>query len=1040
MISFNKRGKNIPISENNVLLLFSICKLGFVNQEQLSLLYSIYQRYPSQIPFSILSKWTGYSGLLLKQSKSATKGLSKKPGAIYRPTKKCRELLHSLGYPVALASSTQINSHNEQAIQVVVQSLYRLCFKTDSFPLDQPYFFRDKYSVFKKPEELIRYKKPDNKPEELTGSIQSNTSATISTQSEGNLRIQPEGSDFSNYDLLSSTIDMDASEDILSSERHTDKDIAGLITKFYASLIDGQLPNKGFNKLLKEYSLLSTPTNNAWGLLTPLMTIDKGGNGTNTSSFSFESNLKNYISSLGIGTSPRLLLPLHLAFFSINKECIDKGATLSATSKEPDNSDKSDLSLGNSGLSNDEIQYEKPKKSTYKLPPELDIIASIHSSDSGDADDDDTKDTEDVPDESTNGVDPIFGTFALDTSKKDISASGSSDHLVTNLDSASISSDHMSTHMDSDNTPQKRQTINSSDSNTYLGDVNGQNPLSRDTCYFHSSFFKLLPKLDVNENWNFKWGKNTTAISSTSDLSSTFICKIALANLAYGYPISETEDKKYRYPIYRFSNTGRNLNLISNPEFNLKDLDLSSYTNREKNVDPSAAIFKPDEVIRFSRAGVKHEIFIEHDNRTESNLTQAQKFLNYLNYAFNHPKNQILVVFSVTDGSLATNKYKQYGDVSRKLGTLSEKLLRSYVTDKANNKLYINGFYEKAKNLKVVLSGVAEADHDIAEFINGTNYTLSYLRNINNYVKQIDEKTDWYVHFKPSKEFSELLNNPDLASLSISHLAEKDINPIESSKGNGIWAYVHSQSKKPLLGKLIFNYRASLDKFEQPVIAGEEHSIGTVFNTYKEIELSTRTEQRPPLVIYPERERQLSAISITAFRNKFDWIKNWNPNQPYYVQPVYSANENWQLHKELRWLTIQYDQVIYNYFKFGSIAKFKPETAAKSYFTPSFVPLLKAGFRTYQRPYEKLHELAQSMDKATFIDQLKLNEIPIDLYRSLIERWKNSTAIVPSIFIPKYLEDEIDKDDISLEEKDILDFVYAPNTLKPSARLKISIE
>lgn len=46
------------------------------------------------------------------------------------------------------------------------------------------------------------------------------------------------------------------------------------------------------------------------------------------------------------------------------------------------------------------------------------------------------------------------------------------------------------------------------------------------------------------------------------------------------------------------------------------------------------------------------------------------------------------------------------------------------------------------------------------------------------------------------------------------------------------------------------------------------------------------------------------------------------PTIPVLIQPLTGLKDNLQLHKELRWLTIQYDLDIYNYFKIGAINKF----------------------------------------------------------------------------------------------------------------------
>lgn len=58
---------------------------------------------------------------------------------------------------------------------------------------------------------------------------------------------------------------------------------------------------------------------------------------------------------------------------------------------------------------------------------------------------------------------------------------------------------------------------------------------------------------------------------------------------------------------------------LANPAFNLKDYDTRSFKSQ---YNPEYFVFYPDEVISFTRDAVRHEVFIELDNRTETNQTQ----------------------------------------------------------------------------------------------------------------------------------------------------------------------------------------------------------------------------------------------------------------------------------------------------------------------------------------------------------------------------------------------------------------------------------
>ena len=74
------------------------------------------------------------------------------------------------------------------------------------------------------------------------------------------------------------------------------------------------------------------------------------------------------------------------------------------------------------------------------------------------------------------------------------------------------------------------------------------------------------------------------------------------------------------------------------------------------------------------------------------------------------------------------------------------------------------------------------------------------------------------------------------------------------------------------------------------------------------------------------------------------------PTIPVLIQPLTGLKDNLQLHKELRWLTIQYDLDIYNYFKIGAINKF----ALKKHpdYGNEYVSMLKWSTNTKARSFQ----------------------------------------------------------------------------------------
>lgn len=495
---------------------------------------------------------------------------------------------------------------------------------------------------------------------------------------------------------------------------------------------------------------------------------------------------------------------------------------------------------------------------------------------------------------------------------------------------------------------------------------------------------------------------------------------------------SKSSRYKYRYPQATPGNINRNINLISNQTFDLANLDISSFKNQYKY---QQFTFVADEVMSFERHGFRHEVFIELDNRTESNATQIQKILNYISYALDHPNRKVLLIISITDGSLPTAKVDHFTNISRKLASLADRFLKSFIPNNDGEKIYFTDLYNQATNLKIVLSGVSESHIDVSQFLLGSNFSLDYYNTINEYVDKLNEESDWKVSFKPSREFKQILANPTLATSSLDDLPVPKIK----SKGKDIWGYVETNSAIPLLGELDLHNRLSRAKITQPVIAGDEHSLDTVIQTYQ---YSSQAHQDksiyPPVVIYPTRERTVSSISLPQFKKWFNWTDNWRANIPVYVQPKSVIENNLQLHRELRWLTMQYDTSIYNYFKIGAVSKAALKQSHD--YGQDYIRPLRYTFGDQARTYEELHLLAERLDKNEFIDQLQLNEVPLGLFRDVLKRWPTGQYSLPLIMDLGYFDSVQLKDQRPKDKFDISDYIIAPNSIILESRKVLNIK
>ena len=524
--------------------------------------------------------------------------------------------------------------------------------------------------------------------------------------------------------------------------------------------------------------------------------------------------------------------------------------------------------------------------------------------------------------------------------------------------------------------------------------------------------------IQITNTQDFKKNPNYSANSALMNL------KLISASAASEKPVDA-----FRYPTANPDNLLRNINLISNPAFEPALLDTSSFKNQYKYQQYT---FVADEVVSFSRNGRRQEIFVEQDNRTESNNTQIQKILNYISYALEHPQRDILLMISITDGSLSSPKVPKYTNIGRKLASLSSKFLKSYLSDENGERIFLSQMYKQANNLKIVLSGVSESQIDLTQFLLGSNYSMDYYQTIKKYVAEINKNSSqWNASLELSKEFSAIIHDPELATQPLDKLSSLN----ENSPAKGLWRYTDTMYASPILGTIHYRNKLSRQRYNQPVIAGDEHSLDTVIQTLELINRASALKDTcPPVVVYPHRERPVTAITLNQYRDLYNWLPTWRPTIPVLIQPLTGLKDNLQLHKELRWLTIQYDLDIYNYFKIGAINKFalkKHPDYGNEYITP-----LKWSTNTKARSYDELHQLALKMEKKEFVDQLKLNEIPLGLFRTVLERWPKGIYDLPLIEKLPYIDLDQEQPTI-LEEESILNHLYAPNSVIPSSRIQL---
>ena len=992
MYLFNpKRFKgSLSLTEKDMTLLQLICRFGFVNDSQLDMLYSVVQHYPTRFFHPILLKWTQYSGLLQKRKKPRIITSTSVIRNVYIPTKICRSFLNENGFVLGDDPLVAVNSHNEQAIEVVVQSLYSAMFKASIYVPYSAYLASTTgYKLLMNPEMSVEFMDSDNTTQKNRILLDPEGFRLPDTFIQKNQIWNPEVAPRNSKPAASSSVPT------YSLKRHfgfirsistapIDKQLSLITTSTYMSLLDGGIGSNDLSILGNNYSLLFIGNNDCLSI---------NDNKTNSSS-----KYKNTVNDKAKGAEGGAIESSYLAKES---ELKVSGSIIDESGKPRDSKKQGRLN----GFLND---FSELSNGSEDKPSGRDAHLGEKGSKSASKAKKEKKDNQFINDSQAELDKLLAGVDA-----KDNMVSPSGDSLGTkksangtNGASGYPMGDTLGTKISANST----NGIRKSPGGDTLGSQNKKGFIYR--------LSGVSSPIQITNTQDFKKNPNYSANSALMNL------KLISASAASEKPVDA-----FRYPTANPDNLLRNINLISNPAFEPALLDTSSFKNQYKYQQYT---FVADEVVSFSRNGRRQEIFVEQDNRTESNNTQIQKILNYISYALEHPQRDILLMISITDGSLSSPKVPKYTNIGRKLASLSSKFLKSYLSDENGERIFLSQMYKQANNLKIVLSGVSESQIDLTQFLLGSNYSMDYYQTIKKYVAEINKNSSqWNASLELSKEFSAIIHDPELATQPLDKLSSLN----ENSPAKGLWRYTDTMYASPILGTIHYRNKLSRQRYNQPVIAGDEHSLDTVIQTLELINRASALKDTcPPVVVYPHRERPVTAITLNQYRDLYNWLPTWRPTIPVMIQPLTGLKDNLQLHKELRWLTIQYDLDIYNYFKIGAINKFalkKHPDYGNEYITP-----LKWSTNTKARSYDELHQLALKMEKKEFVDQLKLNEIPLGLFRTVLERWPKGIYDLPLIEKLPYIDLDQEQPTI-LEEESILNHLYAPNSVIPSSRIQL---
>lgn len=479
---------------------------------------------------------------------------------------------------------------------------------------------------------------------------------------------------------------------------------------------------------------------------------------------------------------------------------------------------------------------------------------------------------------------------------------------------------------------------------------------------------------------------------------------------------------------------GRSLNLISDPNFDLKDYDFRSFNHQFGNQFASAKDlpFVADLMVSFTRHRRKHELFIELDNRSETNETQVQKTMNYVWYALAHPQKEIEMLIVTTDGSLHSRRIKQFTNVSRRLSNLVSRIDRVFVMQDSQ-RVYLRDLLKQATNLHVCLTGVSEAYIDIAQFLLGSDYFASYQTSLKHFLGMVNTASDWNAHFIPNSMYKTVADANILGDES-----QKTLQSFQNHLTKGKLRYLPKAQVNAdhIWGWIEFKHKIADTTYRQPVYFGQEHDLDTALEVYQLSSQAKNHIHNFPLVFYPWRERRYTALSLPEYKEMCNWEKTYSFSQPLFIQPIWGLSNNPQLFSELRWVLIQYARPITNYFTYGALN----QADLRKHYDYGNDYLNLAGLSGHPRSKGVLQKLVIKLPLSAFINQLRIDEVPLGVYKRLLDRWPQGMYAIPAIKSLPYWNNALEEQTHKIKTHyDFKDFLFSPNSTTVDARIQSKI-
>lgn len=1013
---YSKKTVALKLTSQQVQLLRFIGIFGFVTTAQLNLLWSAIVKYPTSLSPSILSKWCSYNGLcnLVPISAKRTNKKEKLLHTTITLTNQARKWLAEINVLPYSYDYSAINSHNEQAIETIVQSIYTATFGKSPLSSYLPYITDtdDHYFYCAK---ALRGAQLKGVIERASQKVQIHISQLNTTATT---------------DKLLQLISLSGTNRIINY-------MSCLSTKLQGLLTDGG--NSELQQLLNCYTINTNDSSSTLSInilpsrgclstkLSTATTSSKTNNVTNIKSVRFH----NKFSNLGVG--PDYLKELFYQHLPILQQLLQLKLAICFPILTFLNSTKQLVFKRNERIKKSTITKYRPYVALMSplittLFQKILIINDLYPNLLYDLTSNTSSATKrDVYIASRPKREKNYRLKKIVKRKK---KQDSYSHNLFNQQSSLIGI------LNSNNSDDKKNSHVKHESQ-YKKHLKKKTKHLAFAYYYPNQFIRV----EAYTADNICLPMELNSIDQLNAEQQNLLIILAYCNILidpWYQSIHSTADfdakwhlpvqDKLKYPL-QDAPAQRGIDLISNPSFDINNYDFRSFNQQfgYTFAESKSLPFVADEMISFTRNQRKHEIFLELDNRTESNQTQVQKIMNYIWYALKHQEKEISMLIAITDGSLKSRKVSNYTNLGRKVGNMTSLFLRTYLNTDQSKRVYLGALYRQAKNLHIYITGVSEAHLDIASILLGSNYLADQLVTVRQLSSRLAKHTRWNVTYTVSKKVSKLLQTPKLLFNTGNQSFKKILHPS-----------VRNEYDTCSLGTLRFTDKISGKVTKQILIPAQEHELVAVINAYNLLnQRSTKLGQQAPtpLLVYPHRVRAATAIVLPQYTKQYVYNSSYTPIMPYLIQPLYG--DNLPSHEQLRWLTIQYAKAIHNYFLIGAVnqAAIKKDIS----YGDARIDLLNNVFSGRPRPYNELRNLARKMKPLNFVNQLCLNEIPLGLYKFLMtERWPQGAYYVPRYIDLPYLAEHKFKKFFFSPKSEILQ-IYGLDKLDPSTRSQIKI-